>query len=169
MKVGSLTIVEGAEAGKRILLKNLSVFEAGKAQGNHICLKDESVSFNHFRIYTSEDQFMVYDLGSKRGVILNGERVEKAQLTHGDTIQVGDTKLLFEMVDEETADGRLASSAPDSDEADSQARCGGMLTKTRASIPAFVVIDGADSGKRFPLNGAKSTFKVGRSAKAESE
>jgi pSer/pThr/pTyr-binding forkhead associated (FHA) protein len=166
MKVGCLNIVEGADSGKQILLKNLSVFEAGKAQGNHICLKDDSVAFNHFRIYCSEKDFMVYDLGSKRGTLLNGEKIEKSTLRPGDVLQVGDVKIVFELVDEAQAVGRLASSAPDSDEEDAQARVGGIITKTARSHPALVVIDGSDRGKRLTLNG-KNVFEIGRSPKTD--
>jgi pSer/pThr/pTyr-binding forkhead associated (FHA) protein len=163
MKIGCLTVLDGKDAGKRILLKNLSVFEAGRSQGNHIHLSDESVAYNHFRIYCTDNNYSIYDLGSKRGILVNSECKEKSQLQHGDTIQAADVRLLFEMVDESTQ-GRLASSAPDSDEEDAQAFCGGLLTKTRASVPALLVLDGQDRGKRFTLNGAKTVFKVGRSA-----
>jgi len=166
MKVGCLTIVEGAEAGKRILLKNLSVFEAGKAQGNHIFLKDDSVAFNHFRIYSSDREFIVYDLGSKRGTLVNGKPVEKVELGSGDVLQVGDVKLLFEVADDGAITGRLASSAPDSEEADSQARQGGIITKTACSSPALIVIDGDDHGKRLTLSG-KREFHIGRSPKTD--
>lgn len=166
MKIGSLTIVEGAETGKRILLKNLSVFEAGKAQGNHICLKDDSVAFNHFRIYCSEQNYQIYDLGSKRGTLVNGKPIEKCELSSGDIVQVGDLKLLFDVVDEAAVSGRLASSAPDSDESDAQARVGGIITKTACSTPALIVIDGDDRGKRLTLSGKKS-FNVGRSPKTD--
>jgi len=166
MKIGCLTVLDGAETGKKILLKNLSVFEAGKAQGNHICLRDESVAFNHFRVYYTDGVYSVYDLGSKRGTVVNGNSVEKSKLAHGDEIAVGDVSLLFEMVDEATTDARLASSAPDSDEADAQSRHGGLLTKTRASVPALVVIDGQDEGKRLTLDGKKA-FKIGRSHKTD--
>ena len=73
--------------------------------------------------------------------------------------------MCFELVDEETP-GRLASSAPDSNETDAQSINGGVLTKTRASQPALVVIDGDDQGKRFSLNG-KVQFKVGRSVMSD--
>lgn len=166
MKVGCLTIAEGTDAGKRILLKNLSVFEAGKAQGNHICLRDDSVAYNHFRIYCSDSSFMVYDLGSKRGTLLNGEPIEKAQLDPGDVLQVGDVKLCFDLVDDSQAVGRLASSAPDSEEDDAQANAGGIITKTARSQPALIVIDGDDQGKRLTLSG-KPTFDVGRSPRTD--
>jgi pSer/pThr/pTyr-binding forkhead associated (FHA) protein len=162
MQIGCLTILEGQDAGKRILLKNLSVFEAGKSQGNHICLRDDSVAYNHFRVYHSDQTYMIYDLGAKRGTQVNGQSVEKVELKDGDTIQVGDVKLRFELVDESQASGRLASSAPDSDEDDAQSRVGGIITKTARSNPALIVIDGDDRGKRFTFAN-KKMIRVGRS------
>ena len=130
MKIGCLSIqyTDGQET--KILLKNLSVFEAGRSQGNHICLKDESVAMSHFRIYRNGQEYSVYDLGTKRGTLVNGESAEKVALQPGDTIQAGDLEMVFDLVDDETP-GRLASSAPDSDEKDAQAFNGGVLTKTR--------------------------------------
>jgi pSer/pThr/pTyr-binding forkhead associated (FHA) protein len=165
MQIGCLTILEGAEQGKRILLKNLSVFEAGRSQGNHVCLKDESVAMSHFRIYRNGREYSVYDLGSKKGTLVNGERIEKVPLSPGDIILVGNMKMLFDLVDEETP-GRLASSAPDSEESDAQAVHGGVLTKTRASTPTLVVVDGEDRGRRLPLVG-KLQYKIGRSVTSD--
>ena len=165
MKTGCLivTYANGQEA--RILLKNLSVFEAGRSQGNHVCLKDDSVAMSHFRIYRKGAEYSVYDLGTKRGTLVNDQPVEKVALQHGDVIQAGDLKIAFELVDEETP-GRLASSAPDSDEKDAQAFNGGVLTKTRASAPTLIVIGGDDSGRRLPLVG-KTQFKIGRSVTSD--
>jgi pSer/pThr/pTyr-binding forkhead associated (FHA) protein len=165
MKIGCLVIHDGSTPEKRILLKNLSVFEAGRSQGNHICLKDDSVAMSHFRIYRNGQSYSVYDLGTKRGTIVNGKPVEKTDLQDGDTLEAGDLKMSFELADEETP-GRLASSAPDSSEADAQSIHGGVLTKTRASTPTLVVIDGGDEGRRLPLVG-KSQFKIGRSVTSD--
>ena len=164
-KIGCLDIFAGEEAGKRILLKNLSVFEAGRSAGNHICLKDPSVAMSHFRICREGLSYSIYDLGTKRGVLVNGQRRDKAILKAGDIIQAGDMQIAFLLVDE-ASDGRLACSAPDSNEKDSQAKHGGVLTKTRASVPALTVLDGADRGKRLLLSG-KERFTVGRGSSAD--
>jgi pSer/pThr/pTyr-binding forkhead associated (FHA) protein len=165
MREGCLTIFEGEQSGKRFLLKNLSVFEAGRSQGNHIHLKDPSVAMSHFRVYRSGQQFSIYDLGSTKGTLVNGEAVDKVDLTPGDEIQVGDVKMLFELVSPDVS-GRLASSAPDSEETDAQARCGGITTKTAKSKPTLIVLDGHDSGKRYSLDG-KAQFKIGRSVTSD--
>ena len=165
MKTGCLTLQNGEDQGKRILLKDLSVFEAGRSQGNHICLKDESVAMSHFRLYRNGNEYSVYDLGTRRGTLVNGEPVEKVVLHPGDVVEAGEVRIVFDLVDEETP-GRLASSAPDSDENDAQAFNGGVLTKTSASTPTLIVIDGGDAGLRIPLAG-KTKFKIGRSVTSD--
>ena len=89
MKVGCLTINNGEDAGKKVLLKNLSVFEAGRSQGNHVFLKDSSVACSHFRVYRSGQQYSIYDLGTKTGTQVNGENVDKMDLASGDNISAG--------------------------------------------------------------------------------
>jgi pSer/pThr/pTyr-binding forkhead associated (FHA) protein len=165
MKVGCLTILEGVEKDKRFLLKNLSVFEAGRSQGNHIQLKDASVAMSHFRVYRSGQQYSIYDLGTNKGTLVNGQPVDKVDLKPCDRIQAGVVEMIFDLVDED-APGRLASSAPDSSEKDGQALHGGIITKTRASTPTLIVIDGVDRGKQFPLLG-KGQFKIGRGVTAD--
>lgn len=165
MKVGCLTITSGEDAGKKVLLKSLSVFEAGRSQGNHVFLNEPSVACSHFRVYRSGQQYSVYDLGTKNGTQVNGENVDKIDLAAGDTIKAGEIEMTFDLVDE-NVEGRLASSAPDSSEQDAQSTHGGVLTKTRASQPALVVIDGQDQGKVFSLKG-KTQFKIGRSVTSD--
>jgi len=165
MKTGCLIIHDGSEEEKRILLKNLTIFEAGRATGNHICLKDESVAPNHFRVFRNGQDYSILDLGTRRGTLVNGEKVEKVNLQAGDVVRAGDLEMTFDLVDDETP-GRLASSAPDSDEADAQAINGGVLTKTRASVPTLIVIDGEDAGRRLPLVG-KTQFRIGRSVTSD--
>ena len=165
MKIGCLTIVEGEEPGKRFLLKDLSVFEAGRSQGNHVHLKDATVAMSHFRVYRSGQQFSIYDLGSSKGTLVNGQAVDKLDLNDGDAVQVGDVQLRFQLVAADT-EGRLASSAPDSQEADAQATCGGITTKTARSQPSLIILDGQDRGKRYHLDG-KAQFKIGRSGTSD--
>jgi pSer/pThr/pTyr-binding forkhead associated (FHA) protein len=139
--VGCFTVIKGVEEGKRFLLRDLTVFEGGRSQGHHLFLKDESVARSHFRIYRNGEEYSIYDLGSSKGTLVNGKPVEKVMLASGDLIRVGDVELQFDLVDE-TATGRVASSAPE-------------------TAPALVIIDGKDKGKTFLLAG-KERFKIGR-------
>ena len=41
-------------------------------------------------LVVSGSEYSIYDLGTRRGTFLNGERVEKSPLRSGDSIQVGE-------------------------------------------------------------------------------
>ena len=114
MNVGMISLLNSVEAGKTFLLKNLSVFEGGKAPGNHVLLSDPTVAFNHFRICRNDDEYVIYDQGAKNGTFVNGEEFEKVVLQCGDLIRAGDVDMRFDLVDPDTP-GRLASCAPELD------------------------------------------------------
>ncbi len=57
-------------------------------------LSDARVSREHARIDVSTRAVEVTDLGSRNGTWVNGERVERTTLAHGDVLRVGDVLLL---------------------------------------------------------------------------
>lgn len=61
----------------------------GREPGNTIVLTSTQVSRRHARIVQDGNQFIVIDQQSGNGVLLNGQRVEQAALSNGDTIQIG--------------------------------------------------------------------------------
>ena len=69
----------------------------GRSRSADVCLGYPSVSRQHAALCRGEDeQWTLYDLGSKGGVLLNGEKVEgSASIQLGDTIQLGGVPLIF--------------------------------------------------------------------------
>ena len=67
----------------------------GRAADQAICIPHKSLSRSHARIEPSEGRFVVVDLGSKNGTLVNGVRAERREVGHGDTITLGDLDLLF--------------------------------------------------------------------------
>ena len=50
------------------------------------------------RVFETEDgRYFVEDLGSKNGTFVDGQRVERAELSSGDRIQLGNIVLRFQM------------------------------------------------------------------------
>jgi pSer/pThr/pTyr-binding forkhead associated (FHA) protein len=71
----------------------------GRHQDNDVRLPDTSVHRYHAVIErTLEEAFVITDLSGKdgNGVRINGERLSRAQLTDGDVIELGRTRLKFE-------------------------------------------------------------------------
>ena len=67
----------------------------GRKHGNDIQLNDLTVSGRHALITSLEDATYIDDLGSTNGTLLNGARIAKSVLTHGDIIQVGNYQFTF--------------------------------------------------------------------------
>ncbi len=171
MKIGRLELLNGSEPGKVFLLKDLSVFEGGRSPGNHILLKEPSVAMSHFRICRKDEEYSIYDQGSKHGTLVNGEEVERTVLQPGDLIKAGELEIQFDLVDE-NAPGKAASCAPELEDVAGQPQPGAeevqaepeeereVAVKT-ATVPALLVVEGEEKGRIFPLVG-KNKFQIGR-------
>jgi pSer/pThr/pTyr-binding forkhead associated (FHA) protein len=91
---GVLVVTRGEAAGSRILL-DLPTTTAGRHPDSDIFLDDITVSRRHAEISRDGDTYRVSDAGSLNGTYVNRERIEEAQLNHGDVLQVGKYKLHF--------------------------------------------------------------------------
>lgn len=67
----------------------------GRKHGNDIQLNDLTVSGRHTLIVTMGEHVYVDDLGSTNGTLLNGARVAKTLIKHGDVIQVGNYQFTY--------------------------------------------------------------------------
>jgi len=68
----------------------------GRGPGNEIRLEDMSVSSKHAELTIEPNQYMedmndisVIDLKSTNGTIINGKKVKKTRLKHGDILNIG--------------------------------------------------------------------------------
>lgn len=68
----------------------------GRGSSADLVLADTNVSRKHCRIVRVDPYFFLVDLGSQNGTLVNGARVEKALLRHGDVLRLGDTDLRYE-------------------------------------------------------------------------
>ncbi len=162
MSTGCLVITKGQGEGKRFPLENLSVFEGGRALGSHIYLKDDSVAHCHFRIFRKDGEYTIYDLGTSKGTVVNGRRVEKTLLAPGDRIRIGDVELGFEL------DAPQAHAVPPEAGAEEAlaVRAADPPVREGTGRPALVIIDGKDKGLTFSLDG-KERFKIGRAMSSD--
>jgi pSer/pThr/pTyr-binding forkhead associated (FHA) protein len=85
---GHLEILEGEHAEPRVSLSKLP-FTIGRSRRNDLALQDGKISSEHARIVREGAQLVVEDLGSKNGVQVNGRRVERAVLSPGSRLKIG--------------------------------------------------------------------------------
>ena len=70
----------------------------GSGEDCHVCLPYAGVGAEHARLEASGDEVLIEDLGSRKGVLLNGHRVKRARLEVLDEIRLGSIALLLEDV-----------------------------------------------------------------------
>lgn len=91
---GLLVVKRGPNAGSRYAL-DAQVTKAGRHPESDIFLDDITVSRRHAEFHRRERSYVVRDVGSLNGTYLNRERIEEADLSSGDEVQIGKFKLVF--------------------------------------------------------------------------
>src|SRR5688572_4407734 len=70
------------------------VIKVGKLSSSHLRLDDDSVSRMHAVIEVAgPGDISIIDLGSTKGTVVNGQKVNKAKLQDGDLILLGDIRV----------------------------------------------------------------------------
>ncbi len=95
-KVPSLTYLAGDQVGRRIMLADDRI-TLGRSPEATIMLRDNHVSRLHIAIAFDPDRrgYLLQDLESSNGTLLNGVRIGEAILKDSDKILIGDTMLRF--------------------------------------------------------------------------
>jgi phosphoserine phosphatase RsbU/P len=79
------------DGGRRYARVSQSPFLIGRGSetGNHLQLSDRRISRNCAAIVMEANKFYVEDRGQRRGIFVNGEKIESRELQDGDTITFG--------------------------------------------------------------------------------
>jgi signal transduction histidine kinase len=97
LSVALLEVVRGNLPEKIYFLKPRS-YTLGRARHNDLSLTEPSISKVHARILHEDERFYVEDQGSLHGVYINAARVQKAELTQGAQVQLGNVTLKFSLL-----------------------------------------------------------------------
>jgi pSer/pThr/pTyr-binding forkhead associated (FHA) protein len=101
--LAKFVIRSGPQKGERIYVK-VPIVNIGRADYNDIVLADESVSSQHAKLTRREGIWILTDLGSTNGTLVDGERIEEdAPLAPGNFVRFGDVQLVFEPTDDNAA------------------------------------------------------------------
>src|SRR5262249_13844272 len=81
----------GKEIESRPFLQN--AIKIGRIKSSHLILDDGSVSRLHALVENAGTAIEIVDLGSASGTFVNGKKVRKSKLRHGDQIVIGTFQL----------------------------------------------------------------------------
>jgi pSer/pThr/pTyr-binding forkhead associated (FHA) protein len=90
---------------KETAVSHTAAVTIGRLPDNTIVIDNSAVSSRHVRIAREGPQFVVEDLESTNGTFVNGDKVTKRALRHGDTILVGKHKIFFDRMGEAEFEG----------------------------------------------------------------
>ena len=91
---GQLIVTSGPDKGSSIIVEG-PVLSIGTLTDNSFILSDKTVSRRHAELIERNGHYIIRDLGSTNGTIINGSRVKEALLEIGAVIKLGYTQLSY--------------------------------------------------------------------------
>ena len=88
----TLVVLGGEQRGRRVVVER-DVFRIGKNPDNDLVLTDETVSRRHCEILRDPRGYLLRDLGSTNGTLLDGAEIREAYLRPGAVVTVGKVEL----------------------------------------------------------------------------
>lgn len=90
--------------GNRVFPLDRTVINIGRRSDNHLVLMDLRVSRAHAQIRAVRGQYILFDLNSTGGTMVNGRRIRQCALKPGDVISLSGVPLIYgeEIPDDET-------------------------------------------------------------------
>lgn len=85
----AVLLVRGPSEDRSEVPVRIVPFHIGRLGDNQLTLRDNRISRRHARIVAEDDGYFVEDLNSRYGVFVNGVRVQRHSLRHGDRISFG--------------------------------------------------------------------------------
>jgi pSer/pThr/pTyr-binding forkhead associated (FHA) protein len=94
-------IRSGALKGQRLYVK-VPIVNIGRAEYNDLVVPDDSVSSQHAKLTRREGVWILTDLGSTNGTMVDGERITAdVPIAPGAFVRFGDIQLVFEPTDDD--------------------------------------------------------------------
>lgn len=90
---------DGPSKNFNLVQENISI---GRGKDNDIVLSDQRASRQHAQIIKEDNQYVINDLGSVNGILVNETKTITATLQHNDQIKIGNSILIFLEKEEKT-------------------------------------------------------------------
>jgi pSer/pThr/pTyr-binding forkhead associated (FHA) protein len=102
-KYPKLTIISSQNRGTVFVLKKKR-YSCGRSELNDIVFDDSSVSSSHCELLKNDNSYIIRDVGSANGTIVNDVLIDERELKNNDIVNVGRMELLYDAeISEETS------------------------------------------------------------------
>ena len=91
-----IKVIAGVDYGLEVSVENKHI-NIGRLPGSEMLLKDTGVSRLHAFIINENGYHILCDGKSTNGTYLNNQRIIKKSLTHGDSIKIANTVMVYEL------------------------------------------------------------------------
>jgi signal transduction histidine kinase len=153
--VPSLFVIQGRNKGSRYdLAEQDGAVTIGREAGNFIQLDDNEVSRRHAEIRRVGDTLVLGDLKSSNGTFLNNRKVERAELSSGDQIQIGRSVLVYSKDREGEQTVGMVAIVPESGGDNSR------IVQTIRDEPPAIAAGGPEDTQNHWLARARSNLQV---------
>ena len=96
-------VIESGSGSPRVCSLDVGTHTLGRDGVCELVLNDLKASRRHARVICEDDgTYVIEDLGSKNGTLVNGRPIQRHQLSPGDHIEIGTTVLVFRNAEAET-------------------------------------------------------------------
>ena len=129
-----------------------------------------TISRHHTRISETDGVYVIEDLGSTHGTILNGRKLQKGEkkvLRNGDILELTHAKVTCAIEEDQVASAEPGEATQEIAAKAIDGILGRLGDAEETDVPFVRALNGADEGKRFPLGGTLSEWTIGRSKDCE--
>jgi hypothetical protein len=95
----TLAVTEPNRATRRLVADG-GALAIGRAESNGLVLADPRASRHHARLVARDGHLILNDLGSTNGTRVNGQLVRELAVGAGDEIEIGDSRIVVEAIDD---------------------------------------------------------------------
>lgn len=96
MQKPKLIISAGDQQGEEFLVESFP-FKIGRMPDNNIVFSDKRVSRYHAELVCDNGKYIIKDLGSQNGTLVNGAKITSAEIKTGDSIVIGGTEIFVDL------------------------------------------------------------------------
>ena len=159
-----LIISERGKEGERVHECLEPRITIGRNDDNIIRLLSPGISRHHIEVVAQGDRFLLVDLGSGNGTLLNGRKIaskEKHLLRHSDMITIDTYDLRFTTTAHAEA-ALVEEEVTESDVLEVKLLKTVLAALDRETVPSLEVLNGSEEGKRIHLTDDIQELIIGR-------